>query len=264
MTVLIAAIDESAAALPVLQAAQRIAVLVDARVEAVHVREDGSGKVATAIAEQFGVPLRVRDGEIVAVLKADVRDSDAIGLMIGLRGLPGGASPAGHVALDLVQSLDRPIVVVPPYAHDRPIRRVLVAVEGDGESDALRGLFERLGDSPIPEVIALHVLGADDLPMFADSPVLEAEAFRREFVIRAASGIVADPSRVRVELRIGDAPAVLRETTRELDVDLVVLAWHGSLSHGHGRIVREALAEASVPIALFASNRHNRDGPSPD
>ena len=109
-------------------------------------------------------------GDVVGELLAEeARERDAVALVIGTRGRPGGASPAGHVALDLVQSLDRPIVVVPPNAADRPLRRVLVAVEGDGESPALRGVFDRLGDRPTPEVIALHVLEPDDLPMFADS-----------------------------------------------------------------------------------------------
>lgn len=251
MTTVLAAIDDSAAARPVVKVAQRLAVLVDAKVELVHVREDGIPLVATEIAEEAHVPLRRRTGDVVAALAAEARECDAVALVIGTRGRAGGASPAGHIALDLVQSLDRPIVVVPPHATDRPLRRVLVAVEGDGESHALRGLFDRIGKRPTPDVIALHVLEPYDLPLFADSPVLEAEAFEREFMTRAASGVVSDVSRVQLETRVGLAPAALREAVLELDADLVVMAWHRNLSKGHGRLVREMLAEASVPIALL-------------
>jgi nucleotide-binding universal stress UspA family protein len=253
MTTLIAAIDDSAAALPVLEVARRIATLLDVDVEAVHVQEDGSGSTATAVATAAGVPLHMRalEAGVVATLAAEAHDRDAIAVVAGARGLPAGATPAGHIALDLLQSLKRPVVVVPPNAIDRPLHRVLVAVEGDGESHALRALFDRIGDTPTPEVIALHVLEPKDLPPFADSPVLEAEAFAHEFLLRTAGPVVADPARVRLEMRVGNAPDALRDAAHELDVDLVVLAWHCDLSKGHGRLVREMLEEGLVPLALF-------------
>lgn len=250
MTIL-AALDDSAAARPVLEVATRLASLLGTKVEAVHVQEDGSGQTAAAIADSAQVPLHLRDGDIVTVLGSEVRDRGAIALVIGARGLPAGATPAGHITLDIVQSLECTVVVVPPNASDRPLRRVLVAVEGDGESHGLRGLFEHLGDSPIPEVIAVHVIEPSELPPFADSPVLEADAFEREFRIRVASSVVDDPSRVRFEMRVGDAAEMLAAATDELDVDLVVLAWHRDLSSGHGRLVREMLTGASVPVALL-------------
>jgi nucleotide-binding universal stress UspA family protein len=255
MTTVIAAIDESAATLPVLEAARRLAAVLGAEVEAVHVQENGSGRTAAEIAMSASVPLRLRDGDVVAVLASEVRERDAVALVIGTRALLGGPYPAGHVALDLVQLLDRAIVVVPPNATDRPVRRILVAVEGDGESRSLRGVFDWLGEHPSPEVVALHVVEPDDLPMFADSPVLEAEAFGREFLLRSIGAIAADASRVRLETRVGDAPRALRAAVDELDVDLVVLAWHRDLSGGHGRLVREMLGEATVPVVLLPRQR---------
>lgn len=257
MTTLIAAIDDSAAASPVLEVARRIAALLDVDVEAVHVQEDGSGSTATAVSTAAGVALhmRARDAGIVATLVAEAHDRDAVALVIGTRGLPAGASPAGHVALDLLQSLKRPVVVVPPNATDRPLHRVLVAVEGDGESHALRALFNRIGETATPEVIALHVLEPKHLPPFADSPVLEAEAFEREFLMRTAGPVVTDPARVRLEMRVGNPADALRDAARDLDVDLVVLAWHCDLSKGHGKLVREMLEEGRVPVALFPLRR---------
>jgi nucleotide-binding universal stress UspA family protein len=255
MRTVLAAIDNSDAARPVMGVAERLAALLHAQVEAVHVREDGIGLVANEVADSAHVTLRVRDGDVSAALAVEARECDAVALVIGTRGRPGGASPAGHIALDLVQSIDRPIVVVPPNTIDRPLRRVLVAVEGDGESHALRGLFDQLGDSPTPDVIALHVLEPHHLPMFADSPVLEAEAFEREFITRVASAVVDDLSRVQLETRVGEAPAALRDAARDLDADLVVMAWNRNLAGGHGRLVREMLAEASVPVVLLPRRR---------
>jgi nucleotide-binding universal stress UspA family protein len=248
---IVAAIDDSAAARPVLEVACRLGALLGMPVGAVHVQEDGSGSSAAAIASAAGVALHTRSGNPVGALRSEVEELEADALVIGVRGVPAGASPAGHVALDMVQSLDCTIVVVPPDATDRPLRRVLVAVEGDGESHGLRGLFEHLGDRLVPEVIAFHVIEPSALPPFADSPVFEADAFEREFRIRVASSVLADPSRVRFEMRVGDAADALRDAIRELDVDLVVLAWHRDLSGGHGRLVREMLTSAPVPVVLL-------------
>ena len=251
MTVL-AAIDDSAAARPVLDFAGRAATLLDTNVEAVHVQEDGSGEHAAAAAAAAQIPLRVLHGDIVGALESEVLASDALALVIGTRAGPAGAEPAGHVALDVVQSLGCTVVVVPPDTEDRPLRRVLVAVEGDGVSPGLRRLVEHIGERPTPELIALHVIEPADVPPFADSPVLEAEAFEREFRIRVAGTLFADPSFVRFEMRVGDPAEALREATQELDADLVMLVWHGKLSARHGRLVREMLTNGRVPVALYA------------
>ena len=250
--IVIAAIDESSGARAVLHVAKRLASLLGAQVEAVHVRTESSGGAVAALADAAQVPVSVRAGDIVAGLGSAVRERDAIALVIGSRDFPEGVSPAGHIALAIVESLEGTIVVVPPDAADRPLRRVLVAVEGDGESAGLRRLLDHLGGRPHPEVIALHVIESAGLPAFADSPVLEADAFENELRIRVASGLLTDPALVRFEMRVGDAPGSLREATRELDVDLVVLAWHRDLSEGHGRLVREMLERGSIPVALYA------------
>jgi nucleotide-binding universal stress UspA family protein len=261
MTTVLAGIDESAATLPVLEAARRLAAVLGAQVEAVHVQENGSGRTAAEIAVSASVPLRVRAGDVVAALASEVRERDAVALVIGTRALSGGPYPAGHVALDLVQSLDCAIVVVPPTAKDRPVRRILVAVEGDGESRTLRGVFDWIGERSSPEMVALHVVEPHDLPMFADSPILEAEAFGREFLIQTAGAIASDTSRLRLETRVGDAPRALRDAVGELDADLVVLAWHRDLSGGHGRLVREMLGEATVPVVLLPRQCRRSNAP---
>jgi len=254
MTIL-AALDDSSAAQPVLDLACRIGSLLEANVEAVHVQEDGSGGRAAAVAESAQVTLHLCRGDVADALRTAVEDLGATVLVIGARGAAAGASPAGHIALETMQSLDCATVVVPPEAADRPLRRVLVAVEGDGESQGLQGLFDHLGGRTSPEVVALHVIEPSALPPFADSPVLEADAFKREFGIRAVGTAVADPSRVQFETRVGDAPQALGDATRELDADLVVLAWHRDLSEGHGRMVRETLAATGVPIVLIPLER---------
>jgi nucleotide-binding universal stress UspA family protein len=250
MTILVA-IDDSSSADSALGVARRVATLFGTSVEGVHVQEAGSGRQAGVIADAANVPLHVRHGDVVSALRSEAKERDATALVIGIGDPPDEALPAGHVTFDLALSFDRPMVVVPPHAADRPLLRVLVAVEGDGQSHELTALYERLGNRPIPEVIVLHVVEPSELPPFSDSPVLEAEAFEREFMIRASRNVSADLSLIRFEIRVGDAPSLVCEAARELDADLVVMAWHRNLSAGHGLLVRAMLSGSSVPIALL-------------
>jgi len=255
MTIL-AAIDDSAVARPVLNVARDLGELFAECVESIHVQEDHRGRSAGAIARAAQIPLQIRYGDIVSTLRSEAYDRDAMALVVGARGVLAGPFPAGHVAMRLVQSLDLPVVLVPPRAADRPLRRILVAVEGNGESHALNGLFARLGDRFTPEVIALHVIEPSELPPFSDSGLYEADAFEREFMIRVSS-LLTKRSRIRFEMRVGAAADAVRDAARELDVDLVVIAWHRDLSGGHGRLVRELLGEAAVPVLLLPIYDHD-------
>lgn len=249
MSVVLAAIDNSAAARPVLEFAGELAHLIGANVETVHVDdESGPPRSADAIARSLHLPVLVKRGDIVLAITGRAKERDAIAVVLGARAVPAGASPAGHVTMELVQSLGVAVVVVPPQAAARRLSRVLVAVEGDGESEALRHILQDLRPRHDLEIIALHVFEPDQLPMFGDQPVLETEAWAEEFGRRALS---AGEGKIRLEVRVGDAARTLAEVGRELDVDLVALAWHRDLAGGHGRLVRTLLAEADVPVLLL-------------
>jgi nucleotide-binding universal stress UspA family protein len=256
MSVVLAAIDNSAAARPVLDFARELGRLLGADVETLHV-DDQSGppRSADAIARSLHLPVQVKSGDIVHTITASAEERDAIAVVLGARAVPAGASPAGHVTMELVQLLGIAVIVVPPQAVARSLSRVLVAVEGDGESHALRHILQDLRPRHDLEIIALHVFELDQLPMFGDQPVLETEAWAEEFGRRALS---VGEGKIRLEVRVGDAARTLEEVARELDVDLVALAWHRDLADGHGRLVRTLLAEADVPVLLLPLR--GRDG----
>ena len=228
MNVLLAAVDASAAAQPVLDVARELARLLGTEVETVHVAEPN-------------------EPDVVRTVHALVEERDAAGLVVGARGAPGGASPAGHVTTELVQTLDVPVAVVPPQARPRPIQRVLVGVEGNGESPALQRVVANLRGSSL-EIVALHVFEPDRLPLFGDQPVLETEAWADEFERRALRGTTGT---VRTEARVGVPPHAIRRAAAELDSDLVVVAWHRALHGGHGRVVRGLLEDADLPVLLI-------------
>lgn len=249
MSVLLAAIDDSAAARPVLTFAQRFAQKIGATVVAVHVSEDGSGATAQAVADAVGVPLRLRRGNPAEVLATLARTAEVEALVVGARRVPAGATPAGHVVLDLFGRVRRPVVVVPPDSADRPLRRLLVPLDEDPATvDAIRALVGRVVRHDSLDVIALHVFEPDDLPPFADSPALEADAWEYEFMRRLTPPDV--PAAVRLEVRVGAADSTVPASAAELDADLVAVGWRRDLSGGHARVVRALLAGGRVPVLL--------------
>jgi len=248
MSVVVAAIGDSAETGPVTELARVLADLLGAEVQAIHVEEADTASEPIAFAPLRRIPFRRPPGNVADAIATAVKERNPLVVVLGSGGASSPAAPAGHVTMELVQLLDVAVAVVPLQAHPRPINRVLVAVEGDGESHALRRLVRDLRHRPEVDLVALHVFEPDQLPLFGDQPVLETEAWTEEFGRRM---LRRTERAVQLEVRVGDAGRSLCETATELDVDLVVIAWHRNLSRGHGRLVRTMLAETDRPIVLF-------------
>lgn len=136
MRTVIAAVDASAAARPVVETALSVGALTGATVEAVHVG-DGQIEIPEWLAAQSGVSLRVLDGAVEPSLLRTVGEKEVIAAVFGARSAPGGRRPAGRTAMHVLERATKPIVVVPPDAvgvSARPIRRLLVPLEGTSES----------------------------------------------------------------------------------------------------------------------------------
>lgn len=252
MPVLLAAIDDSAAARPVLEAAGRLGPLFDASPVAVHVAESGSGATARAECEAAHVPLRLRRGDARSRLVELAGSGEVVAVVAGARRVPVGATPAGHVAMHLIEEVGKPVVVVPPApATSRPLRRVLVPVDDDPVTwTALRPLLGRLIERSSAEIVALHVFEPDRIPPYSDHTGHEADAWAAHFLDRCFPGADA---RARVEVRVGPAPEAVPAAVAQVDPDLVVIAWHQDLTPGRALVVRTLLARASVPLLLVSA-----------
>ena len=136
MGLLIAAIDESAAAGPVLAAARDVAQLIGDEFVAFTVCEDGPRSTTTDLATAHDVALEVCRGDPITEITAAAARPEVDGLVVGSRGLPPARHAVGHTALALIQALDKPVVVVPPTASAQPgrVHRVLVPLDGDPPS----------------------------------------------------------------------------------------------------------------------------------
>lgn len=244
---ILAAIDNSAAAGPVLATAAAIADLYEASVDAVYVRE-GSDATARAAAEHAGVGLRTFAGDPLRTIVSMAEEDDVVALVMGSRALPVGKRPAGHVTMNVITSVRRPIVLVPPrvsrVAH---IDRILVPLDGtQASASALASIVDRARARNV-EVVALHVTEASTVPRFSEQPQHETDAWAEEFLARYCRFSPAD---VRLEMRIG-APAdqVLR-VAEDAHCQLLALSWAQVLAPERALVVRRAIEQSEIPILL--------------
>ena len=244
MSKVLAAIDNSTVAGPVLATAFAVADVLHSDVEALHVREDGDGR-ASAAAHAAGVVLREIAGPTAQSLVRAAEDREVSALVLGARGFPVGRRPAGHVALEVITSLKKPLVVVPPEVR-LPIRlrRALVPLDGTRvTATALGETIELVRGSDV-EVVALHVFDRESPPLIADQPHHELDAWGREFLARYCR------HGVRLEARVGVAGEHVLDVAAEADADLIALGWAQDLSPGRAAVVREVLARSRVPVLL--------------
>ena len=244
MNKILAAIDNSAVAQPVLDVASLVADLLGAEIEAVHAREDGE-QTAHAAAEAFGIPLRSIGKPVVAALLEAGAEPDVVAIALGARGIEAGRRPAGHVALQLALSLPKPLVVVPPEAAGR-LRRILVPLNGLELSAGTLAQTLRLAAHRKLEVIVLHVHDQESIPLFSDQRQHELDSWADEFLRRHCP----EPELVRLETRIGAPGENVLQVAEHTSADLIALGWSQDLSPGRAAVVRAALERSPVPLLL--------------
>lgn len=259
MKTVLAALDASAVARPVVESALGLAELTDATVRAVHVRED-SVAAAERVAAHAGIPVEIIEGPSPTALLTRIADPSTIMAVFGARATPGGRRPVGSTALHILERVSKPIAVVPPEAvgiSPRPFRRLLIPLEGNEDSS------RAVAASLLPlivrdiEVVVLHVFTPATVPRALDRPGRDLNLLADEFLARHC------PCATAIELRAGWVGGRIADVTREVDADLVVLSWSQDCSPGRAMVVRDALTHASVPILLLPVGRPAPRPPRP-
>jgi nucleotide-binding universal stress UspA family protein len=247
MSTIVAAIDNSAAARPVLAGALALADLLGAEVEAVHARENGQ-RTARAAATAAGVSLRPIAAPVIPALLEAARPPDVAAVVLGTRGVGTGSHPAGHVALELAFSLPKPLMVVPPEAPTRgEFHRILVPLDGLRQTAAALTEVMMLADRHPLELVVLHVHDRDSVPLFSDQRHHELEAWTEEFLRRHCP----EPERIALEVRVGVPGEHVLNVARDLHADLITLGWSQHLGAGHAAVVREVLERSTIPTLLI-------------
>jgi nucleotide-binding universal stress UspA family protein len=242
----LAALNETAAARPVLEAAQEIARLFAAEVAAVHVVQDGVEGVRE-LARVAHVPLMELEGPPGVQLAQALEDDDALALVVGTARAD-GTREIGSTVLEVVTTAQKPVFAIPPeLPAGFAIHRLLVPLEGSlSSSSACHAAFDAPGAVQV-EVVILHVLEEHALPAFSDQPQHEWEAFGREFLARYSPWPL---ERVRLETRVGRPGQLILPVAEEMGCDLIVLAWAQEVVPGRASIVRETLRRGRIPVLL--------------
>ncbi|MGD0168003.1 MAG: universal stress protein [Gaiellaceae bacterium] len=248
MTKVIAALDNSMAAKPVLSTALAFAALLDAEVEPVHISEDGD-RIARGVSGAEGLELQTFSGPVVERLTEIAEAGEVVALVLGSRGTPAGRRPLGSTALALATSLSKPVIVVPPeIGPSQALERVLIPIEGAlaAAPAELEIVLQPCERSEL-DIVVLHVHEEHALPAFTDQPQHEHEAWAREFLRRHCPWNI---DRLQLETRVGRSEDLVPLMARQAEVDLVALTWAQELGEGHAAVVRAVLARGHTPVML--------------
>ena len=196
--------------------------------------------------------------EVEGVVPGEIARLAAAGtaaVAFGARATP--APGLGRTALALLGALEVPMLVVRPgmRAVDR-MRRLVVPLEGSPSASAAMQHADDAFCARGREIVMLHVVTSDaplepgslPAPRIVDQEHYEWAAWQEEFTMRFSQCV--EGGRHRVCVRVGDpAKAILRET-RELDAELVVISWRGSLAKDRAPVVRALLGASPCPVYL--------------
>ena len=242
MSQVLAALDDTGAASPVLRTARQLAEGLGRSLRVVHAGPwpASAGREAAAL----GVDVDVLTGPAEQELVSAAMDPGVDLVVMGLHRVP-GRHDTGHLVTTLAGRVSVPIVVVPPCV---PVRsntaRILFPLDGTRRvSSAARPLIRTAVAAGI-EVLALHVYEPTTVPMFHDRPEDE-EVWRDEFLSR--HGAELD---VRLTTRAGPLVPALLQAAIAHDVDIIAMPSQADAAPRRGSVVSKVLTGADRPVAL--------------
>lgn len=252
MSVILAAIDDSAAAFPVLRAATAMALTLGAEAQALHIRE-GRSETATAAAQHAGISIDVIDGDPVDRIVELSSDTAVSMVVVGARRQRAGPRPSGHVAFAVMAQVRKPVLVVPPDARlpeaDR-FDRVLMPLEGTAHSaDAVAAELQALSRSGVG-ITVLHVFHPGTVPRFWDQASHAGQSWGTEFLAHWC-----DEPGTELHLRSGDVVAAVLDVASSESIDVIVLGWSQNTSGDRARVVREIVGRSEIPVLLAPTGR---------
>ena len=243
---IVAPLDATASARPVLEWAVRLGQLLGWGVGAVHVRAPGASAATPAdLAARRGVPFRLLEGRVDEALLRELGEPGVQMAVMGARSTAGGRRPVGTVTRRVIQTYERPVLIVPPEAvGPGPLKSALVPVEGTARtSEPLDRWLPRLSGQL--DLIGLHVFTPGRTPAMLDRPVRDmlmlTDAFKERHL----------PAAGRLEVRSGHVASHVVQCGRDLAVDLIILSWTQPGAEGRAATVLQVLTLSPVPTLLL-------------
>lgn len=246
VTVILAVIDTSAAALPVLRAAETMARTLGAEARAVHVLETAHGSAA-AMARHAGVLLEVVDGDPVDRI-VEASSAAAVGFVVVGARRHAGHRPSGHVASAVMTRVHKPVLVVPPDSRlpeSGRFQHVLLPLEGTADStEAVAGQLQALAHAGT-EITAVHVFHPGTVPRFWDQAGHANQSWGTEFLAHWCEQPGAE-----LRVRSGDVAGAILDVAVGEAVDLIVLGWSQQMTGNRARVVRDIISRSEIPVLL--------------
>jgi nucleotide-binding universal stress UspA family protein len=247
LKIVTAAIDNSAAARPVLLAARAWAAALGTDVEAIHVADDG-GQTARGCADACGIPYTELRGDPLRAIVALAASDEVAAVVLGARGAP-SQRRAGHLARAVANRISKPVLVVPPDAVLRHrMRTILIAVKDTPASALAARTVVRLASNAHLGIVAVHVDDEATIPRFSDHPAYDTEQYVSEFLAR----YLPDATNARLELRVGVPADDIIAVSEAIAADALALGWPQSTDAARGRVAHEVLDRSHVPVLLVA------------
>lgn len=257
MTMLIAVANASTDA-PLVEAARALAKAAGWDAGIVHVREtageagldhDAFGDIA--VAELNGAP--------APTIRLLVDEAGVDALAIGLRRTR--KAGLGHVPEALLGRLSAPLLLVRPGMRPlTTVRRLLVPLEGSPSTSEAVRFADDLFCTRGREILIVHVVTGDmpgesgsmPAPRVVDQEHYEWAEWKEEFSMRFSQ--CTKGGRHRVSVRVGEVAPSIQQEAAEHDVDFILLSWSGSLTDGHGSVIRELLESAPCPLLVVPAS----------
>ena len=167
----------------------------------------------------------------------------------------------GSVAEGVVRKVRIPVLLVRGplrWPADRP-PRILVPLDGSGQSAAILALVARLRQRLHATVELLHVLEALPPAAYPDVPLVPPDPgpgrpAAREYLERAAARLAGQGPGVHCVVLEGPAAATITRRTVETGADLVAMTTHGRSGIARllvGSVAEQVLRTADIPVLLW-------------
>lgn len=203
-----------------------------------------------ATAHACGVAYReIVDIDPITSLQRECARADVVAAALGVRNHPGRPRPAGHLALALANTTDRPVLLVPPeWPGAEHIRRAVIAMKGTLHNAVSLERAVALTAGVDIDVVVVHVDDETSIPMFSDQVQHETAAYTDEFLKRYVPGA----PRARLELRVGAIADEILGVVESERPDILAVGWPHSDAPGRGTVARDLVDRCEVPILLVA------------
>lgn len=268
----IIALDGSSDALAALPVGRALAALEEATPHLVHV--SSSGGLPESIPDQLQLDAAQIEGAVLeplagppgaAILQA-ARDWQALAIVLCTHtGLVHGQGVLGHVAAQVLQDAPCPVVLVRPE-HGTALwtpQEILVPFDGTPSCAVASEPAVILARRAEAALTILHVAAASSgseegtfpAPRYIDQLQYEWPAWAHELLERFnAFQPDALPEAVKLLLGHGRPETEIVRLAAQRRLDLIALAWNGSLAPGHAAVLRSVIRDAPCPVMIFRAH----------